>query len=72
MIALLYLYMIITVIVATVWAVLWAGEILDGGSLASILAHAGAILTAPLWPLFLVWVAYTLVTDAMTSLKGNE
>lgn len=72
MIALLYLYIIITVIVATVWAILWGMEILDGGSLASILAHAGVILMAPLWPLFLVWVAYALIADAKTPMKGNE
>lgn len=76
MIALLALYVTITVVVASIQAVLWAIERADGYYIVDndedILAYARGFITAPLWPLYLVRAFLALIADAMTSLKGNE
>ena len=74
MIALLTLYIVVTPIVATVYAVLWGMEKADGYNFDNDedgLYYARGFLTAPLWPLYLVRAFLALIADAMTSLKGN-
>lgn len=78
MIALLGLYVTVTIVVASVYAFLWAMEKADSadrsyiiGYEEDVLAYARGFLTAPLWPLFLVRAFLALIADAMTSLKGN-
>ena len=74
MIALLSLYIIITPIVATVWAVLWGMEKADSTYFDNdedVLFYARGFLTAPLWPLFLIRAFLALIADAITSMKGN-
>lgn len=76
MIALLSLYVTVTVVVAFVYTVLWAMEKADSTYFydndEEILYYARGFLTAPLWPLFLVRAFLALIADAMTSMKGNE
>lgn len=74
MIALLSLYVTVTVVVAFVYAVLWGMEKADGYNFDNdedVLYYARGFLTAPLWPLFLIRAFLALIADAMTSLKGN-
>lgn len=70
MTALLGLYVIITLIVATVFFYLWITK-RPGEDWFSPIYVVGAFL-APLWPLYLVWVAYALIANPTTPMKGNE
>ena len=75
MIALLSLYVTVTMVVAFVYAVLWAMEKADGYNFDNdedVLYYARGFLTAPLWPLYLVRAFLALIADAITSMKGNE